>query len=151
MIWIIALLLMMTPAYGQSAKLPDRMLGAWCGSWGYQFPDAEDTQHWWRTPNVEDCANRGGILLRKNGYDYYRFGPLGSCRYTQIKFSRHGKPEDHVRPRGADGTIADAKPGSPSDVYLAEATCKHGAESWNDSYFVQTTDDWLIRDEPKGD
>jgi len=41
------------------------MLGAWCGQWGWQFPD-DDTEHWWRTDDVEDCANRGGVRIRKD-------------------------------------------------------------------------------------
>jgi hypothetical protein len=134
----------------ESAKLPDRMLGAWCGSWGYQFPD-NDAEHWWRTNHVTDCANRGGIRIRKDGYDYNRFGPLGSCRFTKIEFSRQGKPTDHVRPQDADGKLAEAKREPPSDVYLIEATCKDGTRSWRESYFVQTTDDWLIRVKPNGD
>src|ERR1700757_203666 len=79
-------------------KLPDAMLGAWCGQWGWQFPDDGDTEHWWRADDVEDCANRGGVRIRKNGYDYYRFGPQGSCKFTSIKFLRRGQPKDHVRP-----------------------------------------------------
>jgi Spy/CpxP family protein refolding chaperone len=30
------------------AKLPDAMLGDWCGQWGWQFPD-DRAGHWWRT------------------------------------------------------------------------------------------------------
>src|SRR5262249_27122487 len=127
------------------AKLPDKMLGAWCGSWGYQFPN-DDAEHWWRTNNVEDCANRGGVRVRKNGYDYNRFGPQGSCKFTEIAFRRHGKTTDHVRPLDSDGKVAaETKPGPPSDVYLVRATCKDGTRSWDEGYEVQTSDDWLMR------
>jgi hypothetical protein len=33
----------------------------------------------------------------------------------------------------------------PSDVYLVRATCKDDVDSWNETYEVQTSDDWLIR------
>ena len=85
-------------AFATKAELPDAMLGAWCGQWGYQFPN-DDAEHWWRVEgDVEDCGNRGGVRVRKNGYDCYRFGPRGSCKFTSIKFRRRGQPEDHIRP-----------------------------------------------------
>ena len=149
-ITIIALLAALTSPAPAQQKLPDSMLGAWCGSWGYQFPDSE-ADHFWRIANIKGCANRGGIRVRRDGWDYYRFGWLGSCRFTQIKFSRKGKPEDHVRPKDADGKFtAEIKPELPSDEYLIYATCKHDADRSRESFFVQTTDDWLIRYEPRG-
>lgn len=131
------------------AKLPDAMLGAWCGSWGWQFPD-DDAGHLWRTDDVEDCANRGGVRIRKDGYDYNRFGPQGSCEFTSIKFRRHGQPKDHVRPMVYDPKKekyikAEPTKTPPSDVYLVRATCKDDNGSWYESYEIQTSDDWLIR------
>jgi hypothetical protein len=50
-----------TPA--TKAKLPGAMLGAWCGQWGWQFPD-DEAEHWWRTDgdpggcgNLAACAS----------------------------------------------------------------------------------------------
>jgi hypothetical protein len=76
-----------------AAELSRKMLGSWCGQWGYQFHSAVDDEsgYWWRIEDVEDCGNRGGVRVRKRGYDYYRFGPQGSCKLTAIKFCRHGK------------------------------------------------------------
>jgi hypothetical protein len=131
------------------AELPKAMLGAWCGQWGWQFPD-DDAEHWWRTDNVEDCGNRGGVRVRKNGYDYYRFGPQGSCKFTSIKFHRRGQPEDHIRPNVYDPKKEEyikAEPTKtpPSDVYLVRATCKDDNKSRYESYEIQTSDDWLVR------
>jgi hypothetical protein len=37
------------------------MLGAWCGQWGWQFPD-DEAEHWWRTDGDPDgCGNRGSL------------------------------------------------------------------------------------------
>jgi hypothetical protein len=131
------------------AELPDAMLGAWCGHWAWQFPD-DGAERWWRTDDVEDCANRGGVRVRKEGYDYNRFGPQGSCEFTSIEFRRHGQPADHIRPKVYDPEkqeYVDAEPTEtpPSDVYLVRATCKDDADSWNETYEIQTSDDWLIR------
>jgi hypothetical protein len=63
----------------ETTKLPDAILGAWCGSWGWQFPD-DDTAHLWRTDDVHDCANRGGIDIHPNSYDYVRFEVKISCK-----------------------------------------------------------------------
>jgi hypothetical protein len=136
-------------AQTSKVELPDAMLGAWCGQWGWQFPD-DDAEHWWRTDNVEDCANRGGVHVRKDGYDYNRFGPQGSCEFTSIEFKRHGQADDHLRPRVYDPKKeeyieAEPKEAPPSDVYFVRATCKDDTKSWNESYEVQTSDDWLIR------
>src|SRR5258705_3111444 len=83
------------------AELPDAMLGAWCGHWAWQFPD-DGAERWWRTNDVEDCANRGGVRVRKDGYDYSRFGPQGSCEFTSIEFRRDGQSQDHITPRVYD-------------------------------------------------
>ena len=132
------------------AKLPDAMLGDWCGKWGWQFPGSDnDAMHWWRTDDVKGCGNRGGIHVRKDGWDYHRFGPQGSCKFTLIEFRRRGKFEDHIRPLVLDPETKEyvkAKPTEipPSDVYLIRATCKDKNETWYESYEVQTSDDWLF-------
>jgi len=132
-----------------TVELPGAMLGAWCGHWAWQFPD-DGAERWWRTDDVEDCANRGGVRVRKDGYEYNRFGPQGSCQFTAIEFRRKGRPEDHIRPRVYDPKkeeYIEAEPTEtpPSDVYLVRATCKDDAGSWNETYEVHTSDDWLIR------
>jgi len=73
-------------------KLPDAILGAWCGSWGWQFPD-DDASHLWRTDDVHDCANRGGIDIHPDSYDYVRFEVKTSCKINSIKFVRRGDPK----------------------------------------------------------
>jgi hypothetical protein len=132
--------------------LPDEIVGAWCGSWGYQFPEDDDAEHWWRAEHVENCANRGGVRIRKGGYDYNRFGSRGSCKFTAIKFKRRGKPADQVTPRGPDGEIeAGAKTEAPpSNVYLIRATCKGETKSWKEIYKIQTSNGWLMRWPQKG-
>jgi hypothetical protein len=132
-----------------AVELPSAMLGAWCGHWAWQFPD-DGAERWWRADDVEDCANRGGVRVHKDGYDYNRFGPQGSCQFTTIEFRRKGQPEDHIRPRVYDPKkeeYIEAEPTEipPSDVYLVRATCKDDVDSWNETYEVQTSDDWLIR------
>lgn len=72
-----------------AVELPSAMLGAWCGHWAWQFPD-DGAERWWRADDVEDCANRGGVRVHKDGYDYNRFGPQGSCQFTTIEFRRLG-------------------------------------------------------------
>src|SRR5262245_55583503 len=145
-----------------AAELSRQMLGSWCGQWSYQFPYSEvddEPMYWWRIDYVEGCGNRGGVRVRKRGYDYYRFGPQGSCKLTAIKFRRHGKASDIdlFIPAGGDREITEeakaaAKAGSPpSDVYTIRATCKARSKdwseargkTWNESYDIQTGNDWL--------
>ena len=137
------------------------MLDVWCGQWGCQFPNEPDIEHWWRGPEqiADECANCGGLIIRKGGYDYYRFGPQGSCKITSIEFRRHGKSTDHVRPTDSDETIEEkAEVGAPpSEVYLMRATRKkisgsgsffpnnNDARSWYETFEVQTSDGWLMR------
>jgi hypothetical protein len=134
-----------TQTFATNLKLPDEMLGPWCGQWGYQFPN-DDAEHWWRADDVENCGNRGGLHVRKGGWDYYRFGPLGSCKFTKIEFRRHGNSTDHVRPLGPNGQPEEKpkleKP--PTDVYLVHATCKFRNKPTYENYEIQTSDDWLI-------
>src|SRR5262249_8861598 len=100
---IIAALVFMALRPAAAADLPDEILGPWCGRYSYNFPD-KDGDHWWhlirgeRIKDVDPCANRGGIHIRKDGYDYDRFGPQSSCEFTSIEFRRHGKPEDRLIP-----------------------------------------------------
>jgi hypothetical protein len=134
-----------------AAELSRQMLGSWCGQWGWQFPDFYATGMWWRTEDVEGCGNRGGVRVRKLGYEYYRFGPQGSCTLTAIRFRRHGKAldVDLFVPRNNDGEVteepkAKARAGPrPSDVSRIRATCKAGGETWNESYDIQTANYWL--------
>ena len=129
------------------------MLGAWCGSWGYNFPD-DGAGRYFRTDDVGDCAHHGGMQVRKDGWDYYRFDDLkGSCELTSIEFRRHGRPED--RPRAYDEEKDEylelERTAPPSDVYLVRATCKDDDESWYESYEAQTSGDWLTRwERPEG-
>jgi hypothetical protein len=120
---VAALFLATGTATAQSPKveLPDAMLGAWCGQWGWQFPD-EDAEHWWRTEDVEDCGNRGGIHVRKDGWDYARFGPQGSCKFVSVQLLKD-EPTEANR---------------PGDVYRVHADCKKGTETWSEAYDVQT-------------
>jgi hypothetical protein len=125
-------------------ELPKEILGPWCGQWGGQFPNDDTAMHWWRVDDVENCGNRGGVHIHKNGYAYDRFGPRGSCKFTSIKFKRHGKPTDKLVPVGSNADIVPMEPGPPSDVYLIRATCKHKTKSWNESYEIQTSNNWLV-------
>jgi hypothetical protein len=137
-----------------AAELPLKMLGSWCGQWGWQFPDGYSAGMWWRVEGVEGCGNRGGVRFRKRGYDYYRFGPQGSCRFTAIKFRRHGKASDvdlFVPASNIRGEVkvtkeakAKAKAGPPpSDVFAIRATCKARGETRDESYDIQTANNWL--------
>ena len=102
-IGIAALFLVTGAAHAaETTKLPDAILGAWCGSRGWQFPD-DDTAHLWRTDDVHDCANRGGIDIHPNSYDYVRFEVKTSCKINSIKFVRRGDPKkDRIRPKVYD-------------------------------------------------
>jgi len=129
-----------------AAELPEAMLGGWCGAGAY---DNDGIGRWRRAVNndAEECANKGGMQVRKDGWDYSRFGPLGFCRLVAIEFLRY-RSEDHINTTVLDldgnviGQEAIAMP--PGDVYLVRAICKHDNESWNENFEVQATDDWLV-------
>jgi hypothetical protein len=150
-----------------AAHLPAEMLGPWCHSWGYQFPNDREADHWWRiyinyddggtgrVRDADECGNRGGINVRKDGYDYVRFGPRFSCEFTAIEFRRHGKPEDRLAPENGNGEIeSDMMTNAPpSDVLTIRATCKTNAqdnETWNESFDIQTANDWLRTEVDEG-
>jgi hypothetical protein len=138
----------------ENCQLSDKILGSWCGSWGYNFPNApENIGHLWWAKSADDCANRGGIRFDMNGYEYYRFGPQGWCQYTKIKFMANMTPlhESDIRPLGPDGKFdrSMVRPGKPSGVYLIEGDCKDGDDHWTESFYVQTVRGWMIREESK--
>jgi hypothetical protein len=70
---------------------------------------------------------------------------------TAIKFRCHGKAADAdlFVPANTHGEIteeakAEAKAGPPpSDVYTIRATCKARGKTWNESYNIQTGNNWL--------
>jgi hypothetical protein len=131
-----------------SEKIPSKMLGSWCGSWGYNFPDApENVGHLWWAKDVEECANRGGIRFGKNGYEYHRFGLQDSCRYINVSLAadKIGLREEDIQPKGSDDKMIKEmiRPWAPSGVYLIEASCRNG----NESFYVQSVRGWLIRED----
>jgi hypothetical protein len=153
LICVVIFIAVMAVRPAPAAELSRKILGSWCGQWGYQFAhsDVDDEQrYWWRTEDVEDCGNRGGVRFRKQG-DYDRFGPRGSCKLTAIKFRRHGKASeaDLFIPANQEGEITEeakaaAKAGPPpSDVYTIRASCKARGKTWNESYDIQTGNNWL--------
>ena len=136
------------------------MLGPWCGQYSYNFPNDRGAYHWWRVYNgdgfhvkdVEDCANRGGIHIRKDGYDYDRFGPQATCQFTAVEFRRHGKPEDRLVASWGSHEETEKKDAPPSDVFMIRATCKRNPaagwtipdqDEWTESFEIQTSNDWL--------
>jgi hypothetical protein len=153
LICVVIFIAVMAVRPAPAAELSRKMLGSWCGKWSWQFPYSDVDDYWWRAEDVEGCANRGGVRIRKRGYDYYRFGPQGSCKLTAIKFRRHSKGSDAdlFVPANTDEEIteeakAKAKAGPPpSDVYTIRATCKARGETWNESYDIQTGNNWLKR------
>jgi hypothetical protein len=149
-------------AAAQSAtktELPDAMLGAWCG--GGVYDEVEHLRHTvdedgQRLEDANECANHGGVYIRKDGWDYYRFGPRGSCDFTSVEFSRRGQPGDRVRPpvlnrqkqqdEYAEPEYTEPEPTKTlNDVYLVRAICKFDLKSWPEMYEVQTGDNWLVR------
>jgi hypothetical protein len=111
--------------------------------------------------------------VRSNDYDFPRFvdfyaehptfvvgsvmvGKSTGSPLTAIKFRRHGKASDAdlFVPANTDEEIteeakAKAKAGPPpSDVYTIRATCKARGETWNESYDMQTGNNWLRRKIP---
>jgi hypothetical protein len=131
---VTAAALVMTAPAG-AASLPRDITGDWCGQWGWQFPEAPESEsfHYWRAPkNVEDCANRGGIRIAQAGIRYYRFGWLGSCKFTSVALVRPRRPEDHMTPvinTGEDGVhYAPPSKKAPSAVYRIRGTCQHTSE-----------------------
>jgi hypothetical protein len=160
---VIAALVFMALRPAHAAELPAEMLGPWCGQYSYNFPDDQEAMHWWRIDDVEGCGNRGGILVRKDGYDYARFGPQASCQFTAVEFRRHGKSTDRLNANWGQDTRTmeeerrDAPP--PSDVFLIRATCKRNPaagwtmpeqDEWTESFEIQTSNNWL-RFEEKGE
>jgi hypothetical protein len=144
---------------GGSAKkielTPSKLLGSWCGTWAYNFPDApEDVHHLWWAKDVEECANRGGIRYGKSGYEYHRFGLQGSCRYTRVELAtdNEGLREEEIQPKRSDGKLARemVRPGASSDVF--EASCKDNNDNshWNESFYTQSVRGWLIREDRQG-
>jgi hypothetical protein len=127
---ISALFLATGTATAQSPKveLPDAMLGSWCGQYPYHFEDEREAEHWWSRDfevaedDYDYCANRGGIRVRKDGWDYARFGPQGSCKFVSVQLLK-----DEV-----------TQANRPGDVYRVHADCKDGAETWSEAYDVQT-------------
>jgi hypothetical protein len=123
LICLLIVIAVMSVRAAPGAELSPKMLGSWCGQWSYQFPysDVDDNpMYWWRIEDVGGCGNRGGVHVNKRGYDYYRFGPQGSCKFTAIKLHRRGKASDidFFIPAGTDKEIteeakADAKAGPP--------------------------------------
>jgi hypothetical protein len=127
--------------------LPDSMMGAWCGSWGYQFDD-DSASRYWHAEKVQDCANRGGFRISRDRVDYYRFGWKASCRFTAVNFFQKGSPKDHVRPKDSEGNFAaPVSKVPPSDIYVVEMTCKENGKLTKEAFYLQATDGWLIERE----
>ena len=137
------------------AELHDEMMGAWCNpNHDYEFPDDDGDQLFRpkETGTVTDCANRGGLDVRKDGYDYYRFGIQATCKHVAIEFSRHGEPADHLRPvlRNPEEIFPAPNTPPPGDVYRVHATCEgvdepNKGRAWGEIYEIQITDGWLVR------
>jgi hypothetical protein len=91
------------------------------------FPESS-AGHLWRADDVEDCANRGGISVRKDGWDHHRFGHRGSCKFVSVQLLE-GEPSNVDR----DGPI-----------YRVRAECKGieksgwEGEIWHEAYDMQT-------------
>src|SRR5262245_31861881 len=69
LIYVVIFIAVMAVRPAPAAELPRAMLGAWCGSWGYQFErfdsDSYDALYTWRIDDVKGCANRGGFRIHK--------------------------------------------------------------------------------------
>jgi hypothetical protein len=110
-----------------NVELPNEMLGAWCGSWSYQFPES-NAGHLWRADHVEDCANRGGIHVRKDGWDHFRFQLRGVCKFVSVQL--------------LEGELSNVDRDGP--IYRVHADCKGvkgsmwEGEEWHEAYDMQT-------------
>ena len=136
------------------------MLGAWCNAGSYyqamndDDDDDDDAIHVYREKDVDACGNHGGFHMHKEGFDTYRFGPLASCRFTTIEFSRHSEPTDQDQITGRTRENLAEKAKAPlSDVYLVRATCTgrpsgfadpDDISTWDEGYEIQTSGDWMI-------
>jgi hypothetical protein len=73
---------------GQRAELPDQMMGGWCfDKLKTRALAAEGEYYHTRAahPDDNDCANRGGIAVSKDGLISYRFGPQQVCKFDKIE------------------------------------------------------------------
>jgi hypothetical protein len=132
------------------AKLPDAILGIWCNTHGWLFDKSDNNgaNHMFRT-DVMECANRGGMLIHKDGYEYFRFKSRTPCKFTRIEFLRHGRPQDHIRFGVSPSEDGSPEPNKspPSDVYFIHATCQSTDETLDESYEsfeIQTSNGWLM-------
>jgi hypothetical protein len=90
--------------------------------------------------------------MRKDGYDYVRFGPQAHCQFTAVEFRRHGKDADRLVPEDGKRTMSERKTDAPpSDVFIVRATCErdpaghwnNDEDTWTESFEIQTSNDWL--------
>jgi hypothetical protein len=158
-VWLSFIIPVVSTAQAEQVTLPSRMLGSWCGEWDWQFPfDPHFMYHMRRAKDVSDCGDRGGILLSKDGWRYYRFDDWGqNCRFTGIKFGvKAMSAVDHVRPRKDPDSDELVEPTSepPSDIYRIAVSCEGHSKPWHlkfrigdleqAQFWIQTADDWLI-------
>jgi len=151
--WVLAFIWQTYAHATEPVKLPKSILGPWCGSWGWQFPDEVDDNvgHLWSTDEIHDCANRGGIEFHPGSYNHIRFEADIPCKINSIKFVRQGDPQkDRIRPKVADpktGQHVDAPLTKklPSAVYQIRATCKglDDTEEWGEFFEIQSSDGWI--------
>jgi hypothetical protein len=143
----------------RAADLPAEMLGPWCYQYSYQFPNDEEAFHLWRfwsghhIKDVEECANRGGLNFRSDGYDYARFGPRYSCQFTAIEFLRHGKPEDRLDPvfETMSPMMTDARLAmsllsaqhAKQTPLLFRGRRRTDEDTWIESFEIRAANDWV--------
>jgi len=67
-------------------RLPSEMLGAWCFDKSLtRALGAEGEFYYSRSNDADDCANRGGIEIRKDGSVSCRFGCFLACKFDKIE------------------------------------------------------------------
>jgi hypothetical protein len=91
----LVLLMAICPAPARATELPKHMLGLWCfNKIATEELDTDNTSVWDKATSFDDCANRGGVKLwrqgNQSGYVIGRFNRRAHCKIDKLKLSRPG-------------------------------------------------------------
>jgi hypothetical protein len=110
----LVLLMAICPAPARATELPKHMLGLWCfNKIATEELDTDNTSVWDKAASFDDCANRGGVKLwrqgNQSGYVIGRFNRRAHCKIDKLKLSRPG-------------------------VYLLHSNCRDDAGAWTEHF-----------------
>jgi hypothetical protein len=108
----LALVAACSPAH--ATELPKHMLGLWCfNKIATEELDTDNTSVWDKATSFDDCTNRGGVKLwrqgNQSGYVIGRFNRRAHCKIDKLKLSRPG-------------------------AYLLHSNCRDDAGAWTEHF-----------------